>query len=337
MSYLGIFACIATGINVFSFLTTLLTPILLLARFIGIKYYVIRNDKDKVSAVTKVLKNTTLNSITMFQCGNFYPSGVFMNWECIGYYTYSDSFDDVSCEINIVTTSKYFSKLFETKNTRVSFSNRIDNESSSKKANNKTNNKSNNNIEPLTIYSRSGSYTNIYYSRIYIDIHDLEPQGSQGEIVDNICKAFYKNSRGVFFIHGVSGAGKSTIGLIVANKLKGTFCHTFNPTDPGDTLQILIQRTEPNVDSPTIIVLEEVNTLIRNIHEEKVVKHKDITTCIYNKSTYNTFFDDLFLYKNIIFIMTSNDSKQTIDDLDTCYLRRGRVDKCYSMMETLST
>jgi hypothetical protein len=77
--------------------------------------------------------------------------------------------------------------------------------------------------------------------------------------------------------------------------------------------------------------LEEINTLIRNINEGLVQKHKNITTQINNKSTYNTFFDDLIMYKHVIIIMTSNEDKPAIDALDPCYLRQGRIQGDYSM------
>ena len=121
----------------------------------------------------------------------------------------------------------------------------------------------------------------------------------------------------------------------MAKQLKGTFCHTFNPTDPGDTLHLLLRDSDPCEESPTIIVLEEINTLIRNINEGLLHKHKNITTQINNKSTYNTFFDDLIMYKHVIIIMTSNEDKPAIDSLDPCYLRQGRIHANYSMPEAL--
>ena len=45
--------------------------------------------------------------------------------------------------------------------------------------------------------------------------------------------------------------------------------------------------------------------------------------------------DDLILYRNVILIFTSNEDKATIDNLDPCYLRQGRVDNYYSMLEPL--
>jgi hypothetical protein len=190
-------------------------------------------------------------------------------------------------------------------------------------------------FRPLQIYSRIGEYTNLYYSTLRLDVQGLEPKGQQAEIVDDICQKYEETKRGVFFIHGISGAGKSTIGLLVAKQLKGTFCHTFNPTDPGDTLHLLLRDSDPREESPTVIVLEEINTLIRNINDGKVQRHKNITTQINNKSTYNTFFDDLIMYKHVIIIMTSNEDKDAIDALDPCYLRQGRIQGDYTMSTAL--
>jgi hypothetical protein len=309
-----------------SFLYTLFTPLVFLLRLCGIHYYIVCKDDEKTRALTKTLQKTTFNSITLFQCGNFYPSGCFIHWKCAGYYNYTCSFDNTAGEIHIFTSPAYFQTLFDKEKVSISFSD-------TKSIVDETQAMSNE--QSMTIYSRVGSYTHIFYTRLRIDISDLKPRGQQSEVVDSICKTFAEKRRGVFFIHGVSGVGKSTIGLIVANRLNGTFCHTFNPTDPGDTIQILLRETEPTLDHPTIILLEEINISIDSVHNGTTYRHKDITTCINSKSTYNTFFDDLILYKNVVIILTSNESKESIDLMDPCYLRKGRVDEYYSMMSNL--
>ena len=313
-------SCLAVGFGLASFFTQLMTPFLLLFRLIGLNYYIIRKDDEKTRTISKALQKTTMNTITLFQCGNYYPSGYFIGWRCAGFYHYSESFEGVSPEIHMITAPSYFAKISESEKTAISFSDAKTKSDSSKS---------------MTIYMRSGSYTSIWYWRMRIDISDLAPKGQQSDIVNQICENFAKRCRGVFFIHGVSGAGKSTIGLLVANRLNGTLCHTFNPTEPGDTLQYLLRDSEPTDETPTIILIEEVNTLIRNVHSETIQKHKNITTCVHNKSTYNTFMDDLILYRNVLFILTSNESRESIDALDPCYLRKGRVNGHYSMMETL--
>lgn len=314
------FAIITAGFGLASFFTPLMTPFLLLFRLIGLNYYIIRKDDEKTRTISKALQISTMNTITLFQCGNYYPSGYFIGWRCAGFYHYMESFEGVSPEIHMITTPSYFTKISESDKMAISFSS---------KDTIKTQPKS------ITIFLRTGSYTNIWYTRMRIDIRDLVPKGQQSAIVDQICENFEQRRRGVFFIHGVSGAGKSTIGLLVASRLNGTLCHTFNPTEPGDTIQHVLRDSDPTDETPTIILIEEVNTLIRNVNGETMQKHKNITTCIHNKSTYNTFMDDLILYRNVLFILTSNESRESIDALDPCYLRKGRVNGHYSMMETL--
>ena len=315
----------AIGFSALHLFSVLFTPLLFAVRSLGLHYYIIRNDDEKTRAVAKVLQASAISSITLFQQGSYQPSGCFINNRCMGYYVHSSSYGGSSVEIHLFARESYFKSLVETVKAPISFA--------------KTQTQTQTQTVPvsnsITVFSRMGSYTNIYYSRTRIEVHDFEPRGQQGEVVDSICDSFAKHKRGVFFIHGVSGAGKSTIGMLIANRLKGTFCHTFNPTDPGDTLHHLLRDLEPLEEQPTIILLEEVNTMIRELHENNIQKHKNVTTCIHNKSTYNTFMDDLILYRNVMIIMTSNESKEKMDELDPCYLRKGRVSEYYSIMEPL--
>jgi hypothetical protein len=314
------------GLGILSLFAPILTPLLFLLKICGINYYTIRNDEERVRAAIKVLHKNTISSTIIFQYGNFFPSGTFIGFYCIGYYTYANSREFGSSEVHIITTKDSFLKLVESTKVTSVFAKDKPIDEIMKEEMEK---------EPLLIFGREGGYTNLFYSRLRLDVQGLEPKGQQKEIIEDICKIYKEKRRGVFFIHGISGAGKSTIGLLVAKKLNGTFCHSFNPTDPGDTLHLLLRDTEPSDETPTVIVLEEVNTLIRHVNEGVIEKHKEITTLIHNKMTYNTFIDDLILYKNVIIIMTSNEDKQTIDLLDPSYLRKGRVDEYYTMMEVL--
>ena len=86
---------------------------------------------------------------------------------------------------------------------------------------------------------------------------------------------------------------------------------------------------------PFIIVMEEIDTIIETVHRGEVPLHKKVVTMIRNKSSYNTFFDDMIIHTKIIFILTSNKSKEEIDKLDTSYLRQGRINAYYTMMKPL--
>jgi hypothetical protein len=328
-SVFGFTTAIIGGFSIFSGL--LLTPFLFFIRLFGVTYYTIRNDEDKVRIIIKALQKTTTSSGVYFQYGNYFPSGYFIGPYCAGYYEYSRSRDiGSSGEVYIITTKSYLDMLLSTGPSKQIFK-QVKSDTGSEKTPLIEEVKE----ESMSIYCRNGSYTNIYYNPIRLDMSGLEPRGQQQKIVDEICSSYEKTKRGVFFIHGICGAGKSTIGLLVAKKLEGNFCHSFNPTDPGNTLHQLINDTDPCEDTPLVIVLEEINIMIRHVNEGLIERHKNVMTSIVNKSTYNTFMDDLILYKHIIFILTSNESRDAIDQLDPCYLRKGRVDATYSMMDPL--
>jgi len=328
MSFLSELSYFFGGFGLLSLFSPILTPLFFVLRLFGVHYYTIRNDEEKVRAVIKYLQKNTTSSEIIYQHGNSFPSGAFISPTCMGFYKYSGLRDAGTGEVQILTTKAMFTKMVESdKIASVFVATKLKDTAESTECIEES--------RPLQIYSRVGEYTSLYYSALRLDVQGLEPKGQQIEIVEDICQKYKETKRGVFYIHGISGAGKSTIGLLVAKQLKGTFCHTFNPTDPGDTLHLLLRDSEPCEESPTIIVLEEINTLIRNINEGLVQKHKNITTQIHNKSTYNTFFDDLIMYKHVIIIMTSNEDKPAIDALDPCYLRQGRIHANYSMPEAL--
>jgi hypothetical protein len=43
----------------------------------------------------------------------------------------------------------------------------------------------------------------------------------------------------------------------------------------------------------------------------------------------------MIFYKNVVLILTSNVSKQAIDDLDPAFLRHGRINATFSMMKPI--
>jgi hypothetical protein len=187
----------------------------------------------------------------------------------------------------------------------------------------------------IEMYIRKGSYKSIYYTRFAIDIGHIQPIGSQKEIVEDIISIYNQQQRATVFIHGITGAGKSTLGYLIAKYTSGVYCHSFNPTDPGDAFTTLIMDIGPR-DTPIIIVLEESDIIINAVHKESIAKHVEMPTQIYNKSSWSTFLDDMIFYKGIILILTSNTSKEKIDKLDSSYLREGRIHKTYSMTTPIS-
>jgi hypothetical protein len=187
----------------------------------------------------------------------------------------------------------------------------------------------------ITVYVRKGTYKNLYYTPIKMDLSHISPLGDQGEILKSIVDIYQTQGRATVFLHGVTGAGKSTMGYLLAKELKGFYCHTFNPTDPGDQLSTLIVDVQRD-DEPLILVMEEVDTMIQCIHQNKYEKHLEIPISVYNKSTWSSFLDDMIFYKKVILVLTSNTSKEDVDVWDESYLRHGRIHASYSMKTKLA-
>lgn len=186
--------------------------------------------------------------------------------------------------------------------------------------------------QTVQVLYRKGSFKNFYYPTVRLDVTHITPLGGQVQVVAAILALYEKKGQATVFLHGVTCAGKSTVGYLLAKELKSKFCHSFNPSDPGDQLAVLIQDA---CEEPLVVVLEEVDGLITAIHEDRVPRNKDMPVCVFNKTTWANFLDDMVFYKNVILLMTSNKSKEEIDALDPAYLRKGRVHLSVSMLETL--
>jgi hypothetical protein len=187
----------------------------------------------------------------------------------------------------------------------------------------------------IDVFIRKGSYQNFYYNRMKLDLSHVCPLGDQQGIVQDIVALYDKNERATVFIEGVTNAGKSTIGYLVAKELRGSYCHTFNPTEPGDHISN-VTMDHLFDDGPMVIVMEEVDQILQKVHSETVQLNPKTPTSVYNKSTWCSFLDDMIFYKQVILIMTSNASIETLNALDPSYMRTGRVDACFCMPNALS-
>jgi hypothetical protein len=190
--------------------------------------------------------------------------------------------------------------------------------------------------QKISVYHRAGSYKNFYYRSLNLDVSHINPLGDQVAIVDDIVRLYKARGRATVFIHGVSCAGKSSIGYLVAKAIRGHYCHTFNPTEPGDQFPLMIyELLHGDTDTPAVVVLEEANEMIRAVHTKTTLQVPEVPTSVRDKGTWVTMLDDMILYKNVVVILTSNESKEAIDKLDVAYLRAGRIHCTYDMPHVL--
>ena len=292
--------------------------IIFLMYLFNYRYYFLIEDKETSHRILKKLGKNVVTFCTKISHGKQQLTGGFIGWDCIGYidnYSYEDT------KIFILTRPSFYESLIEHAESAIIMKEEF--------------------VLPvkettkIDVLMRAGNYKNIYYRTQRLDLSHINAIGDQKQIVDDIIELYKNQGRVSVFIDGVSHAGKSSIGYIVAKQLGGKYCHTFNPSDPGDNLSIVL--SDANIeDAPLVLVLEEVDILLENIHQSSIKPNKELPISVHNKSTWTSFLDDMFFYRKIILIMTSNKSKNEIDKMDIAYLRKGRIHANYSMPNQLN-
>ena len=302
-------------------MSTYLTDIILCAlQTVGIRRYVIHGNNDKYPDLVKRLETDTYTSSFIYRKSKMVKTGYFFGPACAGYYFNDPNFIDDE-KITIITTAKYFEQITGDIDTcKVADTSCTTEEKSL-----------------IKVFLRNGPYRSFWYTPLSMDMTDMVPMGEQGPIVTETVKIYKAKGRAVIFIHGVTGAGKSSVGYMVAKEIGGNYTNTFRPTDPGDGFGNLLSelRSRDDTDTPLVIVLEEANLMIHAIHEGTIRQHREIPVPISDKTNWVGFFDNLIFYRNIVVILTSNESKDALDALDPAYLRKGRIDATFSMMTAL--
>lgn len=301
---------------VLGYLVYVANPFFILCLFFQcfhIKYYII-DDRETVMRILKKINNRIISSSVKYVNGRDVPTEYFIGPSYVGYLNYSN----FEPKMYIITRTSMFKELVHYDTAVITLPTEQQKDPDHK----------------IKVYIRKGTYKNTFYQPITLNMNHLQPFPTQRIILDNIKDIYSKLGRATIFIHGVSYAGKSSIGYLLAKELHGHYCHSFNPSDPGDQLSNLIVDSQ-NEDEPLIIVLEESDIIIQNIHHQRITINHDIFTSVYNKSTWATFLDDMIFFNNVILILTSNTSKSTIDEMDESYLREGRIHASFSMMEKI--
>lgn len=189
----------------------------------------------------------------------------------------------------------------------------------------------------LRIIKKGGSFGNWYYSKREVEIGYLEPLPQQQTILEKIQLNQEKFGYTIAYLYGPPGTGKSMIAYILAQRAKGNLFTNLRLSEPGVTFEDLYTFASPTKSRPLIVLLDEVDVLLKQIHEETILPHKNYPIQMQDKSGWNRFFDSvqIGLFPNLILLLTSNKSPEEINKLDPCYLRQNRVDFTFHLSKAI--
>lgn len=298
-----------------------------LLSFVGISRYTITGDKETTYRVLKQLDREKLfASSHMVYKGVKFPKDILLTQRCVALITMEGGWRD-SWTIVIVGRTQYIeSLLHEEAHTLTSDTPESEDEPSIQSQT----------PISITVFTRLGSYREFFYRNLKLNVTDLQPKGDQSTVTKSILDLYATKKRCAVFLSGPPATGKSSVGYLLAKELKGAFCHSFNPTDPGDNIySLLVETRADDPERPIVIVLEETNMLLRKIHTGQVMMNEKVPTSVYDKMTWCNFLDDMAFYKHVVLILTSNETKDSIDTLDPAYLRKGRVDATIEMTQSV--
>lgn len=272
-----------------------------------VKLYKLSNTPD----VLKVLKK--LNKYSTIVTDDGTPSGVIFSSKAIGYVQeYNSGSQEKSYTLWLIAHEGYLETVLQS--THVKTTKDITTEKQPIR---------------LDIYEREGNYYCLYYAKRSLDVSTFVSRQQQKSVVAKVRAHHESHQHTVIYLYGNPGSGKSMVGFLIAKELSATFCNTFDPTEPGDALSKLYNRVEPTKEKPLVIVIDEFDILLVNIHTG-ITPHKCIPIQVRNKVTWNQLLDriQIGMYPNVIMVLTSNKTPQFINELDPSYIRKGRVDMC---------
>ena len=116
------------------------------------------------------------------------------------------------------------------------------------------------------------------------------------------------------------------IGILLAERLNGSYCNTLKPWQPGDSFSDLYSEAEPSNERPLILVFEEIDTILSSIHVG-IPSHKHIPISIPDKAGWNRWFDEIDrgIFPHCMILLTSNRGPEFLHAMDPSYIREGRV------------
>ena len=185
----------------------------------------------------------------------------------------------------------------------------------------------------IDYFIQYGHYRFIRYTSRAVTIQQ-EFTAKQKAISETIISTYQKQNRVSCYIHGDIGTGKTMLCYILAKQLNASICDTFTPSKPGSYLEDLYTHISPTQKKPFILLLDEIDIMLDNIHNQTILPHKDVSIQIYDKPSWNRFFDSIHrgMFPHLIVILCSNSSDTHINKkYESSYLREGRIHHTFTL------
>lgn len=157
-----------------------------------------------------------------------------------------------------------------------------------------------------------------YYSRVVsMFYYNICADSDQQAILDKIVAIYNSRKQCCAFIEGPPGTGKSSIASLLCVRLNGVLC-PFDPTRPGESFDEIKAASENLCgDKVLVILMDEVDVMIRAVRNERVEQNVYTRTIAKNKPGWNGLMDQLGSERGIVVIMTSNTPKRRLDEEET--------------------
>jgi hypothetical protein len=185
----------------------------------------------------------------------------------------------------------------------------------------------------ITYITKMGEYGFFRYGTRQVDLDEMVQHGNlefyprQKLLFQDIMTFYRTNHFCKIYLSGPPGCGKTYFAYLMAQKLGCYLCDVYKGNEASSNFNEIYTRTRVSSDRPIIVIFDEVDVMISEIHNNSKEHHKKYSKEIHDKISWNSFMDKIEygMFPHVILIMTSNKARCDIDNYDKSYLRNGRI------------
>ena len=194
------------------------------------------------------------------------------------------------------------------------------------------------------VCKEEGEYNVIRYYNSFVKIKDNYEMDHYHfnchKASDLILKEYKKKNQCSVFLYGNPGLGKTTTARLLSKKLNATLCLDFEEFSHirnsfVNSFELLYNYVQPTVQNPLIITIDELESFLLETNKggdeyygdrgERIqyrLKYKNI------KKNWVRLMDTVQEKKFVVFVLTTNKTKEFFDELDPALLREYRINQC---------